>query len=199
MNTTPDETLLALWVEDELDAVTQAGVDAWAAAQPEWLERREVARRTRSVLRTGLPATEEPPYAEFFNARILREIEARPAAAGAPVAPTFVAPGRTRRWFLPAAAAAGMALCFWAGTRFVPAPEVVKAPVPAAAAPVPVLYTPEKGVKAAYFASEPADAMVIVLDGVAAIPDSFEVPDTASMNDAAEGDTATVDIDAPTR
>ena len=51
--------------------------------------------------------------------------------------------------------------------------------------------------KADYFASESADAMVIVLDGVAAIPDSFEVPDTASTEGGPGASTA--DIDPPSR
>lgn len=197
MNTTPDETLLALWVEDELDTTSQSAVEAWAAAQPEWLERRELARRMKGLMQAHLPAVEEPPYAEFFNARVAREI-LRGDTPAAPVAPTVTAPGKSWRWFLPATAVAGMALCFWAGTRMVPASGVVEnPPTPPALAPAPVLYTPEKGVKAAYFASEPADAMVIVLDGVAAIPDSFEVPDTASAVDRPDSETADLGLPTP--
>ena len=202
MNTTPDEDLLALWVEDELDATSQGAVDAWTATQPEWLERREVARQMKSFLRGSLPATEEPPYAEFFNARIAREIqreaaEAAPAPAAAavvtPVAPMVSGPGKTWRWFLPATAVAGMALCFWAGTRITPPSVTVAAPTPLVPVPTPVLYTPEQDVKADYFASASADAMVIVLDGVAAIPDSFEVPDTASTGDGPGANTADIE------
>jgi len=201
MNTTPDEERLALWVEDELDATSQAAVDAWAATQPEWLERREVARQMKSILRGSLPAAEEPPYAEFFNARIAREIQREAAEvapvtpAGSPVSPMVRAPGKTWRWFLPATAVAGMALCFWAGTRITPPSVTVAAPTPLVPVPTPVLYTPEQGVKADYFASASADAMVIVLDGVAAIPDSFEVPDTASTGGGPGATTA--DIETP--
>lgn len=196
MNTTPDDELLALWVDDALEGPSAAEVDAWAATRPEWLERREQARQIAPWLRSALPASEEPPYAEFFNARIAREMARE---AGGAVAPTFSRSRSVWNWFLPATAVAGMVLCFWAGTRMVPAPTVA-APDPVAApqAPAPFLYTPEKGVKAAYFASEPAEAMVIVLDGVAAIPDTFEIPDTASMNGSAEGpETAVLDIPAP--
>ena len=196
MNTTPDEERLALWVEDELDTAGRAAVDAWAATQPEWLERRELARQMKALLREKLPAAEEPPYAEFFNARIAREIE-RESVAATPVAPAMSSSGRSWRWFLPATAVAGMMLCFWAGTRITPPSVTVSAPSRVMPAPVPVLYTPEKGVKAAYFASEPADAMVIVLDGVAAFPDSFEVPDTASFRE--EPPPATADIEPPFR
>jgi hypothetical protein len=186
MNTTPDDELLALWVDDALEGPSAAAVDAWASARPEWLEYRDQARQVTPWLRANVPAVEEPPYAEFFNARIGREIARE---AGGAVAPAFSRPGNFWRWFLPATAVAGMMLCFWAGTRMVPAPM---AAAPPAAVPGPILYTPEKGVKAAYFASEPADAMVIVLDGVAAIPDSFEIPDTAAVR---EPESATADID----
>lgn len=192
MNTNPDEELLALWVDDALEGAAAAEIDAWASAQPEWLERREQARLVRPWLASGLPAVEEPPYAEFFNARIAREVARESRGA---VAPSYGA-GRFWRWFLPATAVAGMMICFWAGTRLAPAP-LVTAPEPVPEMTAPYLYTPEKGVKAAYFSSEPAEAMVIVLDGVAAIPDSFEIPDTASVVDEPEEATAEIQAPAP--
>lgn len=188
----PDEEVLALWVEDELQGPEAAAVDAWAATQPEWLEHRAQAREMKSLLRAHLPAAEEPPYADFFNTRISREI-ARESAAGTPeAAPVFRAASwrSAWRWFLPATAVAGMALCFWAGTKLVPDTKV-----PAPLAVAPVLYTPEKGVSADYVASK--DAMVIVLDGVSAIPDSFEIPETASVEE--EKPAATADIDTSPR
>lgn len=195
MNTTPDEELLALWVDDALEGAVAAEVDAWAATRPEWLERREQARQVTPWLRSALPAAEDPPYAEFFNARIAREISHE--AAGA-VSPSYDGGGRFWRWFLPATAVAGMMLCFWAGTRLAPGPMVeAPDPVPAPGAPAPFLYTPEKGVKAAYFDSEQADAMVIVLDGVAAIPDSFELPETAAVDDPSDVSTAEAKPPAP--
>jgi len=184
----PDEEMLALWVEDELQGASAAEVNAWAAAQPEWLARREDARAVKALLRrANMSAVEEPPYADFFNSRISREI-LREAAAASPLTPSRTRADRSFfRWFLPATAVAGMALCFWAGTRLVPS-----APAPVTVAAPPVLYTPEKGVNAEYFAS--AQAEVIVLDGVAAIPDSFELPETAST---LETPPATADIDLP--
>ncbi len=192
MNTTPDDELLALWVDDALEGPSASGIDAWASTQSEWLERREQARQIAPLLKTGLAASEDPPYAEFFNSRIAREIARE---AGGAVAPSYSSSRSLWNWFLPATAVAGMVVCFWAGTRMVPVPAVA-GPAPVAAPLAPYLYTPEKGVKAAYFASEPADAMVIVLDGVAAIPDSFEVPDTASIREPAS-DTATATLPVP--
>ena len=184
----PDEEMLALWVEDELTGESAAAVNAWASAQPEWLARRGEAREIKALLRGNLPAVEEPPYADFFNSRISREI-ARESVAAVAAAPAKKSAGSFWRFFLPATAVAGMAFCFWAGTRMVPAelPSLVNDP-----APMPVLYTPEQGVTAAYFNSSPAHAEVIVLNGVAAIPDSFEVPETAAVEEPAP---ATADIE----
>lgn len=193
MNTTPDEEILALWVEDELHGPQLAQVDAWAVSQPEWLSHREDARRTKSLLRAILPAAEEPPYAEFFNARIAREI-ATLEVQDAPQSSRK--PRRWLTWAMPTAAAAGMALCFWAGT-YVPPGNVAAGGAPhhpATSAYEPSLYTPESGVKAAWYASTAADSSIIVLDGVAAIPDSFEIPETAAVQEphstTAENDTA---------
>ncbi len=191
----PDEELLALWVEDELDGSSAAAVEAWAASQPEWLERREQARQLKPLLQAALPGREDPPYAEFFNARIGREI-AREAAALGPASPGETPSSGFWKWFLPATAVAGMALCFWGGTRFGPTVAADNATATIPAEQMPIVYTPEKGVNAAYFASAPADAMVIVLDGVAAIPDSFEIPETAAVEEPMDS-TASLILPAP--
>lgn len=184
MNTNPTEEALALWVEDELHGAEAVVVDAWAAGHPEWLAHREDARKVKALLKAALPAAEEPPYPDFFNTKIARSISAaRPAA----VAPK-VRPMEWFRWFMPAAAAAGMAICFWAGMKVNSSPSDgtgMAGVVPVVSVPEPFLYVPEKGVKAAYYASSVADAGVIVLDGVAAIPDSFEVPETAAIREEA--------------
>jgi hypothetical protein len=185
MNTTPADEILALWVEDELHGPERAEVDAWAHSQPEWLAYREDARRLKPLLRSVLPAQEEPPYADFFNARISREIsvteeQSGPQRRGGSSARNWLT------WFMPTAAAAGMALCFWAGTHVTTGPSMTSAAHNSKqVGPVvePFLYTPESGVKAAWYASTESNGAVIVLDGVAAIPDTFEIPDTASIQE----------------
>ncbi|MFC7338923.1 hypothetical protein ACFQY0_17130 [Haloferula chungangensis] len=182
MNTKPDDELLALWVEDELSGESLSTVDAWASEQSEWLERREQARSWKSLIGGVLPASEEVPHAEFFNARISREIEASAEAvpdAAQQVAPKVVPMRSTPKWawFLPAAAAAGMVFGFVIGRG---GPEVATdgAKLPTATL-APVLYTPTQGVKAEYVSTD--DATVIVLAGVDAIPDSWEIPETAVL------------------
>ncbi|MCU0797000.1 MAG: hypothetical protein MUF31_13830 [Akkermansiaceae bacterium] len=174
MNTKPDDEMLALWLEDELDPARTAAVDAWAANEPEWLEHRAAARALKPMLAcAAIPREEEVPHAEFFNARIRREIE---LAAALPAAAAPVVPGRVQRrfWLVPATAAAGIALGFWVGRGVPSGPEPLPPPVADLA---PVLYTPEKGVAAEFVATE--NATVIVLDGVAALPDEWSIPETA--------------------
>jgi len=186
----PDDIQIALWLEDELEGVERDTLDAWAARNPELLQQREELRAWKDWMKQSLPLPENVPHAEFFQARVAREIrmtQADPAPAAA------VRHKRWRTFLLPAASAAGMAFCFWLGGRYGNgAGHPVAANIPtgqsalAGGALSPVLYTPESQVAAHAFASEGAAATVIVLDGVEAMPDSFEVPDTAARDNARE-------------
>ena len=181
MNTRPDDELLALWLEDELDPAGNAEVEAWIAEHEEWTAWRRETREWKQTLRHALPSEQTPPACEFFEARIQHIVRESPHGADRPARATTPANTRKTRHrmpWLPAAAAAGMALCFWGGTRFSnPAAAPAPAPTPAATplAGAPILYTPEQGVEAQMFESENAHAMVIVLDGVTAIPDSAQI------------------------
>jgi hypothetical protein len=176
MNTNPDEATLALWLEDELAGEDLAAVEAWALTQPEQLAAREEIRHWRATMASALPATEEPPYPEFFNSRVRQAIrELAPAAA--PSRRSF----SWKSWLMPVAACAGMALTFWAGTNAISPPEYDVAGAPKAIPVEPVVYTPEHGVGAEWFASKEASATVIVLKGVAAIPDATDFSATVYL------------------
>ncbi|MEY4569201.1 MAG: hypothetical protein RLZZ398_640 [Verrucomicrobiota bacterium] len=174
MNTNPDEVTLALWLDDELAGADHAAVEAWALTQPERLASREKIRRWRATMATAIPASEEPPYPDFFNSRVLQAIrEPVPATK----TPSFF----WKSWLMPVAVCAGMALTFWAGTQATSPPEYDVAGAPKAIPVDPVLYTPENGVAAEWFASKSASATVIVLNGVAAIPDSTDFSQTVNV------------------
>ncbi len=181
MNTKRDETMLALWLDDELQGEELAAAEAWLANDPETLAAREETRRWRAMMAGAIPADEEPPHSEFFNSRIARAIrETAPE-------PTVVRPRRIS-WnavFFALAACVGMAFTFLLGVKTSGnRPDLVEIDVTGAprAIPVdPILYTPEHGVKAEWFTSLDASATVIVLDGVDAIPDSMDFSATAEM------------------
>jgi hypothetical protein len=135
-----------------------------------------------------IPASEEPPYSDFFNGRIRRAIT---ETAQVETAARVRKVSWWRTVWMPTAAVAGMALTFWLGTRVVTPPQasspvvVTPPPVPAIS---PALYTPDVEVKADYFSSAKARATVIVLDGVAAIPDDLDFTNTAAVETPGDSD-----------
>ena len=185
MNTNPDETKLALWLDDELKGEELTAFEAWVADKPEHLAARDEIRRFRRMMSDELPASEEPPFGELFNARIARAIQVRPEAEN-------VVPMHRFAWrslIVPLAACAGMVFAFWGGTKVKPGvPEIDVTGAPRAIPVEPIIYTPDRGVKADWFASQEASATVIVLDGVAAIPDEMDFSKTVSNEVADETD-----------
>ena len=183
MNTNPDETRLAQWLDDELAGTDLTEMDAWAATRPEQLAAREDLRSFRNMMATNLPASQEPPYPDFFLSRVnqgIRDLQ----ADGASTKTAATALSFWKSWMMPIAACAGMVLAFGIGKRSSEASNVLTV-VPAA---TPVVYTPEEGVDAEWFASSGAGANVIVLEGVAAIPDSTDFSETVYVPTISEYD-----------
>lgn len=191
MNTNPDETRLAMWLDDELRGAQLAAYDAGAGCPAERQAARADVRRWRELIGTALPATQEPPCPDFFNLRVARAIREQ-----APE-PAVVAKWRLS-WtalFMPLAACAGMVLAFWLGAKTSAAPPaVVVAGAPRAIPVEPFVYIPEGGVMAEYIASAKASATVIVLNGVASIPDSTEFSATTSQQDAPRENAHTAEL-----
>jgi hypothetical protein len=182
MNTNPDETRLALWLDDELTGAELAEMEAWAAARPEQLAAREELRSFRQMMAANLPASEEPPYPDFFLSRVnqgIRDLQ-RAEAAPQPAAPVPF----WKSWLIPVAACAGMVLAFGVGKRSGDASGSLTV-VPSVS---PVVYTPEEGVDAEWFSSASAGANVIVLQGVTAIPDSTDFSETVYVPTSRESD-----------
>ncbi|TAG09300.1 MAG: hypothetical protein EAZ42_07190 [Verrucomicrobia bacterium] len=179
-----DENTLALWLDDELTGELKSQVDAWAESEPEQLAARESAREWRRWIAAQTPSSAEPPYPDFFNSRILRAIES-PALSTVP-------PARPRSaWWqragLPIAACFCMFAAYWVGTK---TPRPYDIDVTGAPRAIPVeslIYTPESGVYAAYFDQDPA-AMVIVLDGLKAIPDVMDFSEASYIPNGREID-----------
>jgi hypothetical protein len=191
MNTKPDDTTLALWLEDELHGEDLAHVEAWAIDHPEQLDARNEIRRWRKMIAAEFSATEEPPAAEFFNERIIHSIRLGQQKKTTHVVSWY-------RWLTPLAACAGMVLAFLLGMTIhkdTPTPQVNHAPKPPSA--LPIIYTPEQGVNAEWFTSTDASATVIILNGVDSIPDDVDFSNTASINNSREID-STASTETPT-
>ncbi len=177
MNTKPDEATLALWLDDELTGENLTAVEAWAVTEPVQIAAREGIRQWRAMLVATLPASEEPPFADFFNSRVLQAIHAQPALSKVVRKPRFL----WNSWLMPLGGCAGMALAFWVGKNSQSLPEYDVAGAPRAIPVEPDVYTPESGVEAKWYSSKDAAATVIVLNGVAAIPDTTEFPPSADI------------------
>lgn len=177
MNMNPDEATLALWLDDELTSSDHVAVEAWAEKHPDQIAAREQVRRWRATMAAAVPATEEPPYPDFFNNKVLQAIREQTPKVEVREKASF----SWTSWLMPIAACAGMALTFWAGTKTSGVPEIDVAGAPKAIPVEPVVYTPETGVNAEWFASTKASAMVIVLNGVTAIPDSTDFSETVMI------------------
>jgi len=89
-----------------------------------------------------------------------------------------------RSWLIPIAACAGMVFAFGIGRKTVDPAQ----PIAAAQSAAPLVYTPEEGVDAEWFASSNAGATVIVLQGVNAIPDSTDFSETVYVPTLRESD-----------
>jgi len=180
MNTKPDETTLARWLDDDLEGAELAAFEASHRADATLLARRQELRAWRASLAAAIPADIEPAYPEFFNHRIAKAIRERiPKPHSAPSTAAF-----WRAWWMPATAAAGMVLAFWLGTKTGGTPQVVTLANPAAgqvAVQGPTVYTPEHGVDAKSFSSSDAAATVIVLEGVDAIPDTLDFSESVGL------------------
>ena len=193
MSTKPDDTTLALWLDDELDGEALATVEAWAKDHPEQLAARDEIRRWREMISASVPASEEPPAPELFNGRIARAIREDGVGSGSNRSQERA---RWRTMFMPLAACAGMVLAFWLGMKNPSELPATTQQAPAADPELiaPMVYTPETGVKAEWFSSTAASATVIVLDGVDAIPDSLDFAATASRQQWNEID-STADLE----
>lgn len=177
MNTTPDEVLLALWLDDELEGEELARVESWAQTQPDQLAAREEVRAWRKSISAAVPAEVEPPYPDFFNSRIEKSIRELSAKESKPVAPARES-GSFWRWLFPASAFAGMVLAFWMGTKTndsVSGGAIAKA----GDSVTPAWYSPEQGVNAEWVSGKGTSGSVIVLQGVNAIPDALDFSETA--------------------
>jgi anti-sigma-K factor RskA len=166
-----NEELLTRWIDGELDAAEQAEFDAVLKADPEFAERvKAEAAQLGDALRAELPATLEPPYPDFFNSQIAKRIReedasARPVSAGSSASPS-VWSWLKSPFTLGAAAAACVVIFFTRGDVDTASgnPSVVSTYAP----------DPTVQVSRAEF-DEEAEATVIMLTGLARIPDEVEV------------------------
>ena len=179
MKTKPDDITLTQWMDGELDGDELIRVEAWVRKHPELLAERDAVQAMSASIREHVAESEDPPYPDFFNQRILRAIEEDQRLAQQ-VGSTPVAQTRSRgfwQWLLAPMAAGAMAVCFYLGMQVDNNPPGASGVGSVAIVQVEAtsVYTPDGAVRADMFKSEAAEATVIVLEGLDDLPDELEM------------------------
>ena len=172
----PDESTLNRWLNGELEGKELEQVEAWAESHADDFDKDFQCSIGWEALRGGLvkslPKSEEPPYPEFFNHKIeqtiLAELEQQASKEDHHEERSF---WKRFRWAFMPAAFAGMAVCFYAGTKMSDSATNVRDAV--ASSNVQEVYIPQSGVVAKV--SESSGSTEIILDGLAPIPDSLDI------------------------
>jgi anti-sigma factor RsiW len=179
-----NEDLFTRWIDGNLTPEEAASVEQYLAAEPQLRRDKEDAAQLRTLLRTHLPASLEPPSPEFFTSRVMEVIRQELPAARSAVKREPAAWRKWLRapWFAPLASAAVLAVGFALWRPAAPAPG----------APVELLaqaYTPDASITATAYYSEDAGATVIDLQNVT-VPDDRDIKafDVASAAPPAPGE-----------
>ncbi|MGI9243754.1 MAG: hypothetical protein ACR2RV_23355 [Verrucomicrobiales bacterium] len=162
---------LTRWIDGELEGEALRAFEAAAANDPLLLDAKSEADRLRQLLQDDMPAR-EIPNPEFFNSQIQRRISEESPAPATVAAP---AGGGILSWFRSPFTLASAAAVVALGVFALSQGSDRGAATNAAHTSVASTYTPDKQIGASHFYSDEAEATVIMLDGLAALPDSIEL------------------------
>lgn len=172
----PDESTLNRWLNGELEGKELEQVEAWAELHADDFDQDFQCNigweALRGELIQAVPKSEEPPYPEFFNHKIeqtiLAEMEQQATQKSQSEEPSL---WKRFRWAFMPAAFAGMAVCFYAGTKM--SDPTANTSDAIASSKVQEVYIPQSGVVAKV--SESSGSTEIILDGLTPIPDSLDI------------------------
>ena len=164
MNPNTDEQQLARWLDGEMTETERTGFEARMTTDAMLREEAEGLRGLREMLRAAIPQQSEVPHADFFNSQIQQRIAEMHPDESKSASPR----GSIWQWIrLPWLAAA--AACIAAVLGFALwSPSQLQTMVLST-------YAPNPGVQAKTFHSNDANATVLMLDGLTAIPASQPV------------------------
>jgi anti-sigma factor RsiW len=174
MDLEPKQPRLTRWIDGELDGDELREFEQALADDPQLAAAKAEAENLRQLLQSEMP-DRDIPNPEFFNSQIQRRIADEsadttrsPGPGSSPASNSGIL-----SWFLSpftlASAAAVIALGLFALSQLPggnPSTDHTS---------VASTYTPDKAIDARDFYSAAADATVIVLDGLSALPDSTEI------------------------
>lgn len=170
----PDEKTLCSWLEGELEGEELRKIEAWAETNAGDLDAEFKCKIGWDALDderfNSVPSSEEPPYPEFFNAKIQQAI----SADVKDVEPVSEAVSEGSFWqkmkLMVAPAAIAALVAFYAGTQMQSQEQQEIVDVVAEQSSV---YVPNSGIFAAV--SESVEATEIILDGLDPISDELDI------------------------
>lgn len=181
MNATPppppddlNDEIMTRWMDGELSPAELDVMQQVLQQQPHLqLEaEREATLQIGNLLRTHLPSSLEPHSPDFFTSRIMEEIH---ASGGAQPLPASGSKSRTawfsflkQPWFAPLASAAAVAVVFLVSNG-------LQSDGSSKRNGTARVYAPDSRVTASAYYSESAEATVIELQGLEAVPDDREI------------------------
>ncbi|MDE0826196.1 MAG: hypothetical protein OSA48_05240 [Akkermansiaceae bacterium] len=184
------EELLTLWMDDGLSSAEREELAPYLAKHPELEAEREEYVRLRDELRSVLPEHVEPPYPEFFNKHLMRQIREEERMERIPaVAEVSGMWSWMRYWMVPAAAAA-VVVAFLAGKEMGDRPAGAVATTSGAGYTgelAPGVYSAISSVDVTTWEDPDAGSTVIVLDGLEDIPSSVDLLKTTASLEEGEG------------
>ncbi|MDZ4290199.1 MAG: hypothetical protein U0984_19690 [Prosthecobacter sp.] len=183
MKTPTEDHDLIRWLDGEMTAAERERFAARLESDPVLKADAEALLQLGAALRAHLPGEMPLPHADFFNSQIQVRIaqEDEPARSGAP------SRGRWLEWFrLPsfATALAAAAAVVIAGVMIWQQDETGESMVLST-------YTPNPGVQARAFHSQEAQATVLMLDGLEAMPADHKIVGYHIQHSEREQDVAT--------
>ena len=162
------QQLLTRWIDGELEGDELREFEQAATDDPQLRAAKAEAEELRTMLKSEL-AEHHLPNPDFFNSQIQRRI----SEEAAPAAPAKSNPGASiLSWFRSPFTLASAAAVLAIGLFVLSQPNGGSTPDHTSIAST---YTPDKAIAASHFYSDEADATVIMLDGLAALPDSLEL------------------------
>lgn len=184
------EELLTLWMDGGLSSAEGEELAPYLAKHPELEAEREEYVRLRDELRSVLPDHVEPPYPDFFNTHLMRQIREEERVERAPVAAEASGMWKWMQLWLAPAAAVAVVMAFLAGKEMGDTQGGAVAVNPAggsSAEMAPGVYSAISSVDVTTWEDLDAGATVIVLNGLEDIPSSVDLlKTTASLQEEAQ-------------
>lgn len=159
MKTPSEDHDLIRWLDDEMTDAERARFSARLDAEPALKSEAEFMQRMSADLRSQLPAEMPVPYGDFFNSQIQVRIAQEDRIAIPETRSSW------REWFRLPTLITATAAVVMAGFMI-----LQKSPAVTGDSFVHSIYVPNSSVQAHTFHSDEAQATVLMLDGVEAMP-----------------------------